>query len=363
MATPMFDKLREMNSSTPTVQLMKKTAEQQRKEKAAATGTPYKVKQTPTATKTPEPVYGAYTGKVSSSYVPGSLGNQKVGGSSGGGGGTSIDPGNTPPPDFDYTDVDLGGGGSGFTSSDYYQQMLDAQQKAIQQRIDAAVQKNNAYIPQVNQRSDQSLQNAYILKQQNLVNAPQALSAMGMQGGAAESSLMGINTGYENTRNEVEQNRGNSLNEIYQNEQQIRATGDATLSEASADYYNKLVQAQQQAEAAQQAQSNWELDHDLEVKKYEDAAAAAQWQRDYEEKIYNDRLLADKQKVSAVGGGGIVGGGGDPKPTITATLREVTQLIGMNRTPEGMRQTAQKLEDQGYDENLIIQAMRSLGLY
>ena len=87
------------------------------------------------------------------------------------------------------------------------------------------------------------------------------------------------------------------------------------------------------------------------------------WQNAYDEKIYNDRLLADKQKVSAVGGG-IVGGGGDPKPTIKATLREVTQLIGMNRTPEGMRQTAQKLEDQGYDENpLIIQAMRSLGLY
>ena len=40
-----------------------------------------------------------------------------------------------------------------------------------------------------------------------------------------------------------------------------------------------------------------------------DAAKQQAWQNAYDEKIYNDRLLADKQKVSAVGGGGIVGGG------------------------------------------------------
>jgi hypothetical protein len=203
---------------------------------------------------------------------------------------------------IDWEDEYNTGGGTGGTANDYYDNLLTEQQKAAQARIDAALDANNAYIQQVNQRSDQSLQNAYILREQSKVNAPQALSAMGIQGGAAESSLLGINTGYENTRNEVEQNRQNSLNEIYQNEQQIRATGDATKAEAAASYYQNLITAQQQAEAAQQAQSNWEAGYELDVKKYEDAAAAAQWQRDYEEKIYNDRLLADKQKVSAVGG-------------------------------------------------------------
>jgi hypothetical protein len=200
-------------------------------------------------------------------------------------------------------DGPVGGGGSRdtrITSNDYYQKMLDEQQRAIQQRIDSAVDRNNAYIPQVNQRSDQSLQNAYILREQNKINAPQALSAMGIQGGAAESSLLGINTGYENTRNEVEQNRQNSLNEIYQNEQQIRATGDATLSEASADYYNKLVLAQQQAEAAAQDQMQWQADYDLEAKKYEDAAAQQAWQNTYDERV----LKYNQSKSSNSGSSG-----------------------------------------------------------
>jgi hypothetical protein len=203
-------------------------------------------------------------------------------------------------------DGPVGGGGSRdtrITSNDYYQKMLDEQQRAIQQRIDSAVDRNNAYIPQVNQRSDQSLQNAYILREQNKINAPQALSAMGIQGGAAESSLLGINTGYENTRNEVEQNRSQSLDEIYQNEQQIRATGDATLSEASADYYNKLVQAQQAAEAAQQDQMQWQADYDLEAKKYEDAAAQQAWQNAYDERLLGLKQQSSGGSKSATGGG------------------------------------------------------------
>jgi hypothetical protein len=204
-------------------------------------------------------------------------------------------------------DGPVGGGGSRdtrITSNDYYQKMLDDQQKAIQTRIDSAVQANNAYKDPINQRSDQSLQNAYILREQSKVNAPQALSAMGIQGGAAESSLLGINTGYENTRNEVEQNRQNSLNEIYQNEQQIRATGDATLSEASADYYNKLVQAQQQAEAAAQDQANWQANYDLDAKQYEDAAAQQAWQNQYDERV----LKYNQSKSSGSGGSGGSGG-------------------------------------------------------
>jgi hypothetical protein len=206
-------------------------------------------------------------------------------------------------------DGPVGGGGSRdtrITSNDYYQKMLDDQQKAIQTRIDSAVQANNAYKDPINQRSDQSLQNAYILREQSKVNAPQALSAMGIQGGAAESSLLGINTGYENTRNEVEQNRQNSLNEIYQNEQQIRATGDATLSEASADYYNKLVLAQQQAEAAAQDQMQWQANYDLDAKQYEDAAAQQAWQN-----AYDERLLGLKQQSS--GGSKVATGGAAPE--------------------------------------------------
>jgi hypothetical protein len=211
----------------------------------------------------------------------------------------SVDPGNTPPPDFDY-DRDPGAGGGGNTGLDmsYYEEMLRRQQEAIQQRINAAVDANNAYIPQVNQQSDKALQNAYILREQNRVNAPQALSALGYTGGAAETSLMGIQTGYENTRNQVEQSRAQALEQIRQNEQQIRATGDATLSEAAADYYNKLIAANEQAKRDAQAQANWEAEFGLRQKEYEDAAAQQAWQNAYDERV----LKYNQSKSSGSGG-------------------------------------------------------------
>ncbi len=183
---------------------------------------------------------------------------------------------------------------SGVSASSYYNKYLKEQQKAIQKKIDASVQANNAYIPEINQASDQSLQNAYILREQNRVNAPQALSAMGYTGGATETSLMGINTGYENTRNEVEQNRAKSLAEIQQNEAQIRATGDATLSDAAATYYQNLIASQKEAEAAAQAQANWQAQYDLSEQQYSDAAAQQAW-----ENAYNEKLLAAKNATTA----------------------------------------------------------------
>ena len=204
------------------------------------------------------------------------------------------------------TQTDMGdrnmGDTSGGSASSYYNKYLKEQQKAIQKKIDASVQANNAYIPEINQASDQSLQNAYILREQNKVNAPQALSAMGYTGGATETSMMGINTGYENTRNEVEQNRSKSLAEIQQNEAQIRATGDATLSDAASTYYQNLIAAQKEAEAAAQAQANWQAQYDLTEQQYSDAAAQQAWQNAYDEK-----LLALKNTTTAKSSSGSSG--------------------------------------------------------
>ena len=135
---------------------------------------------------------------------------------------------------------------------------------AQRQRTEAAVQANNAYIPQVNQQTDKQLQEAYIAKQKARVEAPQALSAMGYTGGAAESSLMGLDTNYQNQRGEIEQGRNQAIDQIRQNEQQIRATGDANLADTAAQYYQNLMQAQAQAAQQAQSQSNWQREFDAQ---------------------------------------------------------------------------------------------------
>lgn len=181
------------------------------------------------------------------------------------------------------------------TSSDYYRKALEEQQKAIQERINQAVAANNAYIPQIQQRSKQALQNAYITKERNLMSGPQVLAALGYTGGASETELNRTRTNYENSRNLIEQERSRALEGIRQNEAQIRATGDATLSEAAASYYDKLVAAALEAERQAQNQANWEAEFALQQKQYEDAAAQQAWKNAYDERVMALRYAPETQ--------------------------------------------------------------------
>jgi len=186
------------------------------------------------------------------------------------------------------------------TASDYYTKALEEQQKAIQERINQAVAANNAYIPQIQQRSKQALQNAYITKERNLMSGPQVLAALGYTGGASETELNRTRTNYENSRNLIEQERSRALEGIRQNEAQIRATGNATLSEAAASYYDKLVAAALEAERRAQDQANWEAEFALRQKEYEDAAAQQAWKNAYEERLLALKM-ADAGKSSGSG--------------------------------------------------------------
>jgi hypothetical protein len=181
------------------------------------------------------------------------------------------------------------------TASDYYTKALEEQQRAIQERTNQAVEANNAYIPQIQGQSKQALQNAYIANQQARVRTPQALNALGYSGGAAESTLLGLDTNYQNARGTIEQERSRALEGIRQNEAQIRSTGDATLADAAASYYDNLVTAAQQAEARAQDQANWESEFALQEKQYSDAAAQQAWQNAYDERMFQQQYSPQTQ--------------------------------------------------------------------
>jgi hypothetical protein len=198
-----------------------------------------------------------------------------------------------------YTAITGGRGPIGntgaITGSEYYDRMFQEQQDAIRNRINSAVDANNAYIPQINQQSRRALQNAYIANQQARVRTPQALNALGYSGGAAESTLLGLDTNYQNARGTIEQERSRALEGIRQNEAQIRSTGDATLADAAASYYDNLVTAAQQAEARAQDQANWESEFALQEKQYSDAAAQQAWQNAYDERMFQQQYSPQTQ--------------------------------------------------------------------
>lgn len=158
-----------------------------------------------------------------------------------------------------YADGSRDVSGTGLNQN-YYEDILREQQKAARERTQAALEANNAYIPQVNQYADRRLQDAYISKELNRVNMPQQLSALGYSGGATETSMMDAQTGYENRRIGIDEDRNQALGDIRQNAAQIEATGSAGLSDLSANYYQNLVNKQMRDQENALTQNRWQTE-------------------------------------------------------------------------------------------------------
>jgi hypothetical protein len=154
------------------------------------------------------------------------------------------------------------------TADSYYSDQLtslaDAQRKAEEQaaklRTQQAISSVESYIPQIQQQTAKQMQEAYIAAQRAKMAAPQTLAAMGYTGGAAESSLMGLDTDYMNRRQALSEAESVSMDQIRQNIADIQATGNVELANLAANYYSNLMQAQREAQAQQMAQQRWEAE-------------------------------------------------------------------------------------------------------
>lgn len=139
-------------------------------------------------------------------------------------------------------------GGSSGSYSSYLERAQREAQNAINARTDAAVKQVAAQQSGINQAASSAAQQAYINRELSARDMGQQLAAIGLSGGASESAVLGLNTGYENSRNSIVQNRDNAIQENINQQNQIRASGDASLAEAENQYYMQLAQQQQQLE-------------------------------------------------------------------------------------------------------------------
>lgn len=135
-----------------------------------------------------------------------------------------------------------------------------AEEKAANLRTQQAVSQAQGYIPQIQQQTAKQMQEAYIAAQRAKMQAPQTLSAMGITGGAAESSLLGLDTDYMNRRQALSEAEATSLDQVRQNVADIQATGNVELANLAAQYYEQMVENQREAMAEQTAQSQWEAE-------------------------------------------------------------------------------------------------------
>ncbi len=183
------------------------------------------------------------------------------------------------------------GGGGAYRSylDDARRSAMDAQRARVQSAIDTVAAQQAG----INSTADKNAQQAYIAKEQALANMPQQLASLGQSGGASESALLGLNTGYENNRNSIFENRDKAIQQNQQQQNQIRASGDASIADIENAYASKLAQfeaEQEQYERQRQDQLN-----DIQSQRDYDRSV---WERN---NAYAAKLAA--QKASQTGAG------------------------------------------------------------
>lgn len=192
-------------------------------------------------------------------------------------------------------------------------------ESAQRSRTDSAIAQIAAQQEGINRTADQSATQAYITREKALNAMPQQQAYLGLSGGASESALLGLNTGYENSRNAITQQRDDQIQNNINYQNQIRMEGDAALSDIQNAYAMQdlgLLQQQSQQEGqyatmlyeAAERQRQWEQQQAAEASRYDrerqdylsDLTSQREWeqQQTEAERAYSRALAAQKASQS-----------------------------------------------------------------
>lgn len=139
---------------------------------------------------------------------------------------------------------------------------VDAQLKALQEKLAMQRGENNSYY-------DDIASQAYVAKRQAEAAMPQRLAAYGISGGGSESAQLGLDTSYQNNINANELARQNMLQQLdYQNilaQSQANSDKANIYAQAQKDAYNAFLQQQQW----EQQQKQWQWEQDTWLKEFD----------------------------------------------------------------------------------------------
>lgn len=163
--------------------------------------------------------------------------------------------------------------------NDQLQSYRDAQaaQEAQQQaQTQQTINNLEAERPKINDQYKSSAAQAYVNKMIQQRDLPQRMAALGLTGGASETSQLKLNTMYGNNMNDLTKQRDSSTNDMNLRIANARAEGDNALGTIRNNFALQMAQAQAEynerlAEAELQRQI-WEAE---QAAKAEAAAAAA----------------------------------------------------------------------------------------
>jgi len=124
-----------------------------------------------------------------------------------------------------------------------YQQMLEQQQAAQAAAVQQAVNTLESQKSSTDAQYSDLFRQLYINKMRNRKNLNQQLAAVGVTGGAAESTRLGYDTAYEDALRQGEQGRISAIGSLDQAIADARLTGDIESANAAADAAKEQMSA------------------------------------------------------------------------------------------------------------------------
>lgn len=166
--------------------------------------------------------------------------------------------------------------------NDQLQSYRDAQaaQEAQQQaQTQQTINNLEAERPKINDQYKSSAAQAYVNKMIQQRDLPQRMAALGLTGGASETSQLKLNTMYGNNMNDLTRQRDSSTNDLNLRIANARAEGENALGAIRNNFALQMAQAQAEynerlAEAELQRQL-WEAEQEAERQRAAAAAAAS----------------------------------------------------------------------------------------
>lgn len=219
-----------------------------------------------------------------------------------------------------YEDISKAAQTSADTFKNSLQYLIDAQnqQRLLDQQ--AAAQRYQNLLEQINQQKNPlqqqfatDTQAAYINKMLAGKQVNQNLSQLGLNtGGFGVGQQLQNETAYGQNVNQLILGRNAALQNI--ENQAVNATGEygATQTELESTYAARLAELNKYITEATQNQYNTVYNQMADAKKYQDSLAQLAWENDY-----NNRVLAEQKRQAGVGGSTspIVFKGGTPTAT------------------------------------------------
>lgn len=160
-----------------------------------------------------------------------------------------------------------------------YNNMQAAQEAQQQAQTQQTINNLDAERPKITDQFKNSASQAYVNKMIQQRDLPQRMAALGLTGGASETSQLKLNTMYGNNMNDLTKQRDSSINDLNLRIANARAEGDNALGTIRNNFALQMAQAQAEfnqrlAEAELQKQL-WEAEQEAERQRAAAAAAAS----------------------------------------------------------------------------------------